>query len=435
VLLPTTQTEVRATRAELEAMIQAPLNETIGALRRALRSAGVEPAGVDHVLLVGGSSRIPMVAGLVSTELGRPVAVDAHPKHAIALGAAIVAARVAGVAVHDAALAPAAPSPVPAGAAVAAAIPAAAASVATATTAPPPAAVSAPPGPGAPPFSYTTPAASYGPPGSSPPPQPPAAPQPPPAPVPPAPVPPAPPAPPSPAYAAPAVGRPSPGSPGPASADGSGWDPTFDAARTETPGPSLGYRTAGMPPPPGTSTDLPPGYMTDEQRSSQQRRKRRKGRIGMVVGVLILVACIVITLALTAEQNEPSTLADVEVGQCFLGTDFNDLQTVDCDQPHHGELVAVLDATDPGAAHPGEDALHQQHDEACAQRVEEYFGGTRDVLAQRGVQIYPIPPTEAQWNDGLTTTFCYVGAPDRTRTVPGSIAGLGATTTAPPPAP
>ena len=44
------------------------------------------------VLLVGGSSRIPLVAEMITAELGRPVAVDAHPKHAIALGAALTAA-------------------------------------------------------------------------------------------------------------------------------------------------------------------------------------------------------------------------------------------------------------------------------------------------------------------------------------------------------
>ena len=79
-LLPTIQTEVRVTRAELEAMIRPPLSETVTALERAVRSAGLTPEGIDHVLLVGGSSRIPLVAELVSAGLGRPVAVDAHPK-------------------------------------------------------------------------------------------------------------------------------------------------------------------------------------------------------------------------------------------------------------------------------------------------------------------------------------------------------------------
>ena len=72
-------------------MVRPVLYESIEALRRALRSAGVTPEQLQAVLLVGGSSRMPIVSQLVGAELGRPVAVDAHPKHAIALGAAWVA--------------------------------------------------------------------------------------------------------------------------------------------------------------------------------------------------------------------------------------------------------------------------------------------------------------------------------------------------------
>jgi molecular chaperone DnaK len=91
VLLPNLATEVRLTRTELEAMVRPALLTTVEALRRALRSAGVAPEGLHSVLLVGGSSRMPIVAQLVGAELGRPVAVDAHPKHAVALGAAWLA--------------------------------------------------------------------------------------------------------------------------------------------------------------------------------------------------------------------------------------------------------------------------------------------------------------------------------------------------------
>ena len=72
-------------------MIRPPLADTVDAMRRALRSAGVAPDDLGAVVLVGGSSRIPLVAELVGEEIGRPVAVDAHPKHAVALGAAMAA--------------------------------------------------------------------------------------------------------------------------------------------------------------------------------------------------------------------------------------------------------------------------------------------------------------------------------------------------------
>jgi molecular chaperone DnaK len=91
VLLPNLNTEIRLTRAELESMVRPALQDSIDALRRALRSAGVTPEQLHSVLLVGGSSRMPIVAQLVGAELGRPVAVDVHPKHAVALGAAWLA--------------------------------------------------------------------------------------------------------------------------------------------------------------------------------------------------------------------------------------------------------------------------------------------------------------------------------------------------------
>jgi Tol biopolymer transport system component/actin-like ATPase involved in cell morphogenesis len=90
--LPALRTDVRLTRGELETMLAPALAETIEALRRALRSAQLEPEDITAVLLVGGSSRIPLVAQTVSHALGRPTAVDIHPKHAVALGAARLAA-------------------------------------------------------------------------------------------------------------------------------------------------------------------------------------------------------------------------------------------------------------------------------------------------------------------------------------------------------
>ena len=82
---------MRLTREEFEEMIRPRITETIGALGRAAKSAGFDFAGVDRVLLVGGTSRIPLVAEMVREATGRPVAVDAHPKHSMALGAAFIA--------------------------------------------------------------------------------------------------------------------------------------------------------------------------------------------------------------------------------------------------------------------------------------------------------------------------------------------------------
>ncbi|HET6954187.1 MAG TPA: Hsp70 family protein [Acidimicrobiales bacterium] len=125
VALPSHRGSVRLTRGELEQMIRPALADTVHMLERAVRSAAVAPADLKAVVLVGGSSRIPLVAQMLGEGLGRPVAIDVHPKHAVALGAARLAeAGVTGPA--------AAPAP------VTARTPATAPGTAPGTTGPPP---------------------------------------------------------------------------------------------------------------------------------------------------------------------------------------------------------------------------------------------------------------------------------------------------------
>jgi YVTN family beta-propeller protein len=100
VFLPSGHFEVKLTRGEFEGMIRGPIESTTQALVRTLHSAGLHPSDLTSVLLVGGSSRIPLVARTVAEELGCPTVVDTHPKYAVALGAATLAAASAGTAVN-----------------------------------------------------------------------------------------------------------------------------------------------------------------------------------------------------------------------------------------------------------------------------------------------------------------------------------------------
>jgi Hsp70 protein len=88
VFLPGRHLSVEVSRLQFEAIIRAHVESTIGALCRALESASVTPDRLSTVLLVGGSSQIPLVARMIEEQLGCRTSVDAHPKHAVALGAA-----------------------------------------------------------------------------------------------------------------------------------------------------------------------------------------------------------------------------------------------------------------------------------------------------------------------------------------------------------
>jgi actin-like ATPase involved in cell morphogenesis len=89
VALPGITKSVRLTRGDLDDMLRPAIAETVSATRRVLDSAGVDPGDLAAIVLVGGSSRIPLVSEMLSAEFGRPLALDNHPKHDVALGAAI----------------------------------------------------------------------------------------------------------------------------------------------------------------------------------------------------------------------------------------------------------------------------------------------------------------------------------------------------------
>ncbi|MDL5159316.1 Hsp70 family protein [Actinomycetospora termitidis] len=97
VRLPNVTTRIRVTRGEFEEMIAPALRQTIDVLGEVLDSARVRPADLDGVLLVGGSSRIPLVARMLSAELGRPVSVDPDPTTVVARGATWASAAASGV--------------------------------------------------------------------------------------------------------------------------------------------------------------------------------------------------------------------------------------------------------------------------------------------------------------------------------------------------
>jgi molecular chaperone DnaK (HSP70) len=79
------------TRTEFEALIAPIVARTLGPCRRALEDAGLTASQVDAVVLVGGSTRIPMVRREVETLFGRPPYTDLNPDEVVAIGAAVQA--------------------------------------------------------------------------------------------------------------------------------------------------------------------------------------------------------------------------------------------------------------------------------------------------------------------------------------------------------
>ena len=81
----------RMTRAELEGLIAPIVERTLEPCRQALADAGLEPSQIDEVVLVGGSTRIPLVRRKVEELFGRTPHSELNPDEVVALGAAVQA--------------------------------------------------------------------------------------------------------------------------------------------------------------------------------------------------------------------------------------------------------------------------------------------------------------------------------------------------------
>ena len=88
-------------RRDFEEMIAPLLDRTMEAVSRALTDAMVRPSQIDRILLVGGSTRIPRIAALLSERLGQEAHGEVDPDLCVALGAAVQAGMEMGVDVQS----------------------------------------------------------------------------------------------------------------------------------------------------------------------------------------------------------------------------------------------------------------------------------------------------------------------------------------------
>ncbi|MCA8941365.1 MAG: molecular chaperone DnaK [Planctomycetes bacterium] len=89
-------TEVTVTRQRFEQLIAPLVARTITCCRRAMRDAELEVSDLDHVVLVGGSTRVPLVRREIEQFAGRAPATSVDPDLAVGMGAALQAGVLAG---------------------------------------------------------------------------------------------------------------------------------------------------------------------------------------------------------------------------------------------------------------------------------------------------------------------------------------------------
>ncbi len=88
--------KVSLSKNEFEKLIQSLVDKTINNCKNALNDAGLSIKDIDEVVMVGGSTRVPLVKETVSKFFGRKVHDELNPDEVVALGAAVQADILAG---------------------------------------------------------------------------------------------------------------------------------------------------------------------------------------------------------------------------------------------------------------------------------------------------------------------------------------------------
>ena len=87
---------VKLSRAKLESLVEELVTRSMEPVKMALKDAGLSPSEIDQVILVGGQTRMPMVQKVVADYFGKEPRKDVNPDEAVAVGASIQGAVLAG---------------------------------------------------------------------------------------------------------------------------------------------------------------------------------------------------------------------------------------------------------------------------------------------------------------------------------------------------
>jgi molecular chaperone DnaK len=87
---------IKVTQSKLESLVEGLVDRTLEPLRIALKDADVSVSQIDDIILVGGQTRMPLVQKKVKAFFGKDPRKDVNPDEAVALGASIQAAVLAG---------------------------------------------------------------------------------------------------------------------------------------------------------------------------------------------------------------------------------------------------------------------------------------------------------------------------------------------------
>lgn len=138
-------------------------------------------------------------------------------------------------------------------------------------------------------------------------------------------------------------------------------------------------------------------------KAKQYQSGRGMAIAGIVLSVLWSIGIVVIIIV-AAVNDDTVNATNVKLGDCLAeipgGERVASVKTVSCDQPHAGEVFAVLTMRD--GDFPGQAAVEAYH-EKCSPELQRY---SPESMTDDSVQLYVLYPTAETWEDGDRTVTC-----------------------------
>jgi hypothetical protein len=121
------------------------------------------------------------------------------------------------------------------------------------------------------------------------------------------------------------------------------------------------------------------------------------------VGVVVLIIVVGLVILYFALKNN-SIATDLKVGDCLsevpTGSEVVTLPTIDCAQPHAGEVFAVLDM--PDGDYPGAATINDWQNK-CPAELAKFSPGS---VVDDAVGVYVLAPTADTWSKGDRAITC-----------------------------
>lgn len=140
----------------------------------------------------------------------------------------------------------------------------------------------------------------------------------------------------------------------------------------------------------------------------------RRSLLLLITLIGVLVAC----------GDDTSSVFALEVGDCFndqegAGDVVFDVPVVPCNEPHDNEIYYEFSMTD--AVFPGDDATLESSAFRCLDEFQAFVG---TEYLESDLDLFPITPTAASWEEGDRVVYCVLYAVDLSK-LTGTMRGSG----------